>query len=139
MGRFTDLARTATLVLPGGCQCPGTPHEADEWTYRVEASGTELRRARLGATDSAGRVDVALGEDILLAELSLSWNLLDDEGAGVPLTRGAIGRLDVETHNAMIEAIESATTAAVPLPNRSAVRSASGSRANGSPIRTRRR
>lgn len=129
-GRFADATATATLILPGGCQCPGTPHEHDEWVYRTEPTGSDLSRARVEATARDGRVDLVLAQDVLMAALSVSWNLVGKEGEAVPLTRLAISTLDVETRNAMVLAVD--PTAAGATRRRPAALSRNGSPGNGS-------
>lgn len=133
MSRFVDTSVTDRLVLPGGCQCPGTPHAEDEWIYRSEPAGSDLSRARVEATTRDGRVDLVLAQDVLVAALSISWNLVDKGGNPVPLTRLAISQLDVDTRNAMVMAVDKLAS---PFPKGSPVRSRNGSSANGSRLPT---
>jgi hypothetical protein len=135
MSRFADPRRTATLALPGGCQCPGSPHEADEWTYRTELGGSEYARAVAQARRGED-IDEAVFQDALVEAASVSWNLVDDAGP-VPLTLASIKLLDVETRTTIISTLDDALSMTVaPPPNASAARSRNGSRASGYRTRT---
>lgn len=138
-GRFADPRRTATLALPGGCQCPGSPHEADEWVYRTELGDSEIKQAGArAATNEPGDlgINVILMQDLLLEVATVRWNLVDEAGA-VPVTRTALGLLDAATRDAMLVALDEATARTVaPVPNASGARSRNGSRASASRPRT---
>lgn len=121
MGRFADPTRTATLVLPGGCQCPGTPHARDEWEYRLELGESELRSAGVRALigrDAAGEalIDLPLMQDLLIETASVAWNLVGDDGALVPIRPQTLRLLDETTRDAMLEALDE-TQKARPDPN----------------------
>ncbi len=139
MSRFADPRRTATLVLPGGCQCPGSPHADDEWTYRTELGDSEIKQAGArAATNEPGDlgINVILMQDLLLEVASVRWNLVDEAGA-VPLDAKHLRLLDAGTRDAMLTALDEATSRTLsPPPNRSAARSRNGSRASGSQTRT---
>lgn len=116
MGRFADPSRTATLALPGGCQCPGSPHAADEWEYRLELGDSEIKSAGIRALigrDAAGEalIDLALMQDLLLEAASVSWNLVDERGAIVPIRTQTLRLLDQSTRDAMLTALDDATKA----------------------------
>lgn len=116
MGRFADPTRTATLELPGGCQCPGTPHRTDEWEYRVELGDSEVRSAGIRALmgrDAAGEplIDLALMQDLLLETASVGWNLVDERGVLVPIRSQTLRLLDEPTREAMLTALDDATKA----------------------------
>ena len=135
MSRFADPRRTDTLALPGGCQCPGTPHERDEWVYRTELGGSEYARA-VASAKRGDEIDETAFQEVLLEVASVSWNLTGDDGP-VPLTLDAIRLLDVTTRAAIIEALDNAlSTTVAPSPNVSAAPSRNGSRASGSRTRT---
>lgn len=138
MSRFADPSATDVLVLPGGCQCPGSPHDADEWTYRTELGDSEQKRAALAGFDLAtSKVDWIAAQDALIGVAGVSWNLVDEDGEPVPFTLNAIRLLDMATRDAMAEAVDAAVTASQqPLPNASAARSPSSSRASGGRTRT---
>ncbi len=136
MSRFADPRRTATLALPGGCQCPGSPHEDDEWTYRTELGNSEILQAGARAMLPEGGVNVIAMQDVLLEVASVRWNLVDDAGA-VPADAAHFRLLDETTRNAMLAALDEATAKTVaPVPNASGARSPNGSRASASRTRT---
>lgn len=141
MSRFADPSATAVLVLPGGCQCPGSPHEADEWTYRTELGDSEQKRAAIAGFDlDTAKVDWIAAQDKLIEVASVRWNLVDDDGDPVELSVATIRLLDQATRDAMAEAVDAAVTASQkPLPNASAARSPSSSRASGGRTRTARK
>lgn len=141
MSRFADPSATAVLVLPGGCQCPGSPHDADEWVYRTELGDSEQKRAAMaGFTLGSDAVDWIAAQDALIVVAGVRWNLLDDDGDPVPFTLNAVRLLDMATRDAMAEAVDDAVSATQkPLPNASAARSPSSSRASGGRTRTARK
>ncbi len=118
MSRFANVHATARLVLKGGCQCPGTPHDED-W---IEM------RTQLGTADSLA---IAAGSSIdALEVLVVGWNLLDDDGPA-PVDREHLGALFAEVFteiDGFIEKYVSVTS----LPKASAAPSDSGSRASAS-------
>lgn len=133
MSRFADPTATDVLVLPGGCQCPGSPHDADEWVYRTQLGDSEQKRAALAGFElGSDKVDWIAAQDALIIVAGVRWNLLDDGGEPVPFTLNNVRLLDMATRDAMAEAVDEAVTASQkPLPNASAARSRSSSRASG--------
>ena len=89
MSRFASLAKTERWYLPDGCQCPGEPHSEGDWI---------LMRTELGGDDMAALVELNnVGAVTYLAE---DWNLLDDEGKAVELTRDSVGMLFADVFDA---------------------------------------
>ena len=142
MSRFANPAATDTLDLPGGCQCPGTPHDVDRWTYRTElGDGEEQRAGAYGWTVGGGvYFDWEAARDKLIEIASIRWNVLNDAGP-VPLNVGSIKLLDEPTRQAMAKAIDDAQTAyrQAKLPNPSAAPSVTGSPVSGFSNRATRR
>ena len=133
MSRFADPSATDVLELPGGCQCPGSPHDADEWTYRTELGDSEQKRAALAGFElGSEKVDWIAAQDALIVVAGVRWNLVDEDGEPVPFTLNAVRLLDMATRDAMAEAVDKAVSATQkPLPNASAARLPSSSQASG--------
>ena len=126
MSRFADREATGLLTLPGGCQCPGTPHASDWLRLRTELGAEEV--VRLAKADSIG----ALGM------LVVEWNLLDNDGTLAPLDRDHFQALFAENFGPLDEWIETNVRVG-SLPNAPAARSPRSSRASGSPTPIRKK
>lgn len=127
MSRFANPTATGRFVLPGGCQCVGSPHEEDWMDLRTQLGTSDI--IALEGVDTVGQV----------AHLLTGWNLLDDDGTEAPLDHEHIGRLFAESVAPLREWIAE-NVSALPLPNVSGAHSANGSRASASPTpRTRKR
>lgn len=126
MSRFADPNATKRFDI-GTCQCPGTPHESD-WIDLRSSMGTADALAMAEAEDSVG----------ILGLLIRGWNLLDNDGNLAEVNAENIGLLygDVFTD---LDAWINDNVQTATLPNGSAVRSANGSRASGSPTRATRK
>lgn len=138
-GRFADTTATDVLELPGGCQCPGTPHDADRWVYRLELGDAEEKRAGAfgWATTNGSYFDWEAARDKLIEIASVRWNILDEQGDPVPLRVSAIRLLDEATRDAMAEAVDAAQSRfRAPPPNASAAPSPKPSRRSGGRTRT---
>lgn len=123
MSRFANPAATKRLVLDGGCQCPGTPHEEDWMRLRTELGAAEV--VRLAGGDSVAAMEL----------LVVEWNLLDNDGQPAPLDREHFGGLYADNFSALDGWIE-ANVRVSALPNASAARSPKPSEASGSPTPT---
>lgn len=135
MSRFADPAATESLPLPGGCQCPGSPHAEDVWVYRTElGEGEEQRAGAYGwASTNGSYFDWEAARDKLIEIASVRWNVIGSDGAEMPLRVATIRLLDEPTRDAMARAVDTAQSKyRAPLPNASAARSpkrrAAGSR-----------
>lgn len=118
MSRFANPNARDRLVL-GACQCPGTPHDEDWMSLRTE----------LGAEDA---LRIAQGNSIdALEVLVVDWNLLDDDGKVAPVDRDHMARLFSDAFEVLDGWIE-AHVRLTALPNGSAARSRTTSRASGS-------
>lgn len=85
-GRFGG--ENVTVALPGGCQCPGTPHAQDEVYLlpRLTFDGGAAAEAVL--RDGLGKGDLdAIAVPVLHAYLAhqvAGWNLVGPDGKPVP-------------------------------------------------------
>lgn len=121
MSRFAKRTETGRLVLTGGCQCPGKPHDED-WI--------EMRR-QLGGADLIGTsVDVL--ENVIVA-----WNLLDDDGEPAPIDRAHCAALFKDSFE-QVDAWITEHVTLVHLPNPSGGDSLNGSRVPASSVRGKR-
>ncbi len=125
MSRFADVTATERLSL-GACQCPGTPHDEDYLDVRTQ----------LGAEDA---LVLARGNSIdALVVLVVGWNLLDTDGSTATVDREHLSRLFSDTFDVLDGWIEEHVRL-TSLPNASAARSRSSSRASGSRTRARKK
>lgn len=142
MSRFANPVATDSLTLPGGCQCPGTPHESDVWVYRTElGDGEEQRAGAYGWTVGNGTYfDWEAARDKLIEIASVRWNVVNDAGP-VALSVANIKLLDEPTRQAMAKAVDDAQNAYrnSRLPNPPAAPSVTGSLGSGSSNRATRR
>ena len=134
MSRFADPTSTDVISL-GACECPGTPHEADEAVVRYELGASAL--VRVGAAElSAARGDPYAGWRQLVIEATVSWNLLDADGAEAPLTLASVAELNHETLTTLAKGIDDLIQAQGALPNASGAPSPASPRGSASPTRT---
>lgn len=81
-GRFGGA--NITVALPGGCQCPGTPHEQDEvyllprLTFDGGAAAEDVIRAGLGKGD-VDAIAVPITHAYLTHQVA-GWNLVGPDG-----------------------------------------------------------
>lgn len=122
MSRFADVKATERVEL-GPCQCPGTPHGVDYLDVRTQLGAEDaVALAKLyGTDDSIGALEILVS----------GWNLLDIDGSEAPVTRENLGRLFTDTFDVLEGWIEKHVRL-TSLPNASAARSRSSSRASGS-------
>jgi hypothetical protein len=136
MSRFANPSASDVLELPGGCQCPGKPHDADRWVYRTElGEGEEKRAGAYGwASTNGSYFDWEAARDKLIEIASIRWNLVDEQNDPVPCRVATVRLLDEDTRDAMAKAVDDAVARfrAESPPNASAVRSPKRSRVNGS-------
>lgn len=87
-GRFGGA--NVTVALPGGCQCPGSPHETDEVYLLPKLSfdggyaADEALRKGLGTGDPD-----AVSKPLVRAYLEhqvAGWNLVGEDGMGLPFS-----------------------------------------------------
>lgn len=112
MSRLIDR-NAVTVQELGPCECPGTPHESD--TIRI--------RQRLSYADQLYIAD-AYGQGAtegLWALFNLrvaGWNLVDEKGKPMPLSRATWQNLDEPTLDRIMELIDEARdTTGEDLPN----------------------
>lgn len=113
MGRFAEPT-LERLVLPGGCQCPGTPHAEDEVWIRRRLGASALARVGRAALEGAVQMDPFADRRRLALEAIVRWNvvwrnpLLADvpEGAPIPDELHGIEEIvPVPVNEAAIEAM----------------------------------
>lgn len=135
------------VVLPGGCQCPETPHPAGDIVYLLPrlsfdgglAAGAAIREA---PTSASGGIDAdLLAEALVRAYLDhqvVGWNLTDADGQPVPFSP-ALLRSDytsaVEVGNAADDLYTEALLA--PLQGAASTSSPRGAKAASTSPRTR--
>lgn len=135
MSRFADPTATASIDL-GACQCPGTPHEADEAVVRWQISGSALARIGRAQLDSAVRGDPLAAYRQTVLETVVSWNLLTEKGDPAPIVESTVGELDVDTLRTIAEQADALITGKGELPNASGAPSPASPRGSASPTRT---
>jgi hypothetical protein len=163
--RFADPKAVDRIVLPGGCRCPGSPHDEDWARFRTQLGDGE--KASIG-TAGWGRslgayFDWNAAKTALVAYATIEWNLVglpDAKGrqATLPITFDVVNLLDGGARDAIATAINKADRTwqglppddddddeegdkpepEDPLPNESGGRSPSSSRATASATPTTR-
>lgn len=139
MSRLADVAKAERFPLPGPCQCAGAVHPDGDWI---------LVRTELGIDDASAVLELSPAE--ALADLALEWNLLDDDGRAIELTRDNVGKLftddiaaffslEGEGDKAQLTGWFSEHVRLVTAPNASGGRSGTGTPATALPNRAARR
>jgi hypothetical protein len=110
-------------VLPGGCRCPGSPHDEDWARFRTQLGDGE--KASIG-TAGWGRslgayFDWNAAKTALVAYATIEWNLVglpDAKGrqATLSITFDAVNLLDGGARDAIAKAINDADRAWQGLP-----------------------
>lgn len=132
MTRFVDSTATRTISV-GPCECPGTPHEADEAVIRERLGYGPLLYIGVAPTNEESVMR-------LVTQALLSWNFLGADGKPVPVTRESIEALDANTAGIISEAVNAVVSeTSPPLPNASGAASAATSAGSASPIPMNRR
>jgi hypothetical protein len=121
--RFADPKALDRIVLPGGCRCPGSPHDEDWARFRTQLGDGE--KASIG-TAGWGRslgayFDWNAAKTALVAYATIDWNLVglpDAKGrqATLPITFDAVNLLDGGARDAIAKAINDADRAWQGLP-----------------------
>lgn len=148
MTRFADPAATRLVEIPGGCQCPGTPHEKDEAVFRYQIGASAL--ARIGRAELQGAValDPMAAYRQTVLETVESWNLVwldpgsrngSRRSVPVPITPTNVAEMDVDTLKFLAETADGLIANEGSLPNESGAPSAASSRESASPHRKRSR
>lgn len=76
------------------CECPGTPHPNGDTVTFPKTLPFEMLARVIGAIyDSDHQPNIRNAWDIYLFEAPVSWNLLDEEGDPVPLSREGLEAL----------------------------------------------
>lgn len=138
MSRFADPAATRELDL-GPCQCPGTPHDRDNVTYRYEFGDGELESiGSAGVDPDGGPYDYGKANDRMLALAVVSWNLVtgqtlpDGRPVPVAINSRTMSLLDHETRDAISIAVDRAKREA-EIPKPPTAPSQDSSQESGSP------
>jgi len=91
VGRFAHPNRTQEYTLPGGCTCPGQPHERDWAKGLVGISASAKARIGRAEIEGAVRLDPLAAHRQTVLEGITEWNLLwPDPSADDPETAAAI-------------------------------------------------
>ncbi|MFZ9979545.1 MAG: hypothetical protein ACO3HN_06335 [Opitutales bacterium] len=125
MSRFIDRTATVRYVLPGGCQCPGTPHTEDWIDFRSEIGIADI----VAASQTNG--DALAGLERVISD----WNLLLPSGDAAPVSRATIGDLFGENFEEMGAWIAEHIKARPTIPNGFGAHSVNGTRASASRVR----
>lgn len=125
MSRFIDRTATVRYVLPGGCQCPGTPHTEDWIDFRSEIGIADVIAAGQANGDALAGLERVISD----------WNLLLPSGDVAAVSRETIGDLFGENFEDMGAWIGEHIKARPALPNGSGAHSANGSRVSASRAR----
>ncbi|MHB8459109.1 MAG: hypothetical protein ACYDAK_05345 [Candidatus Limnocylindrales bacterium] len=149
LSRFADPTAVRTVTLPGGCRCPGTPHDADTATIRTELGSGEMNRGRTFGWQSSGMTyyDWEAANDWFIAYATTGWNLERADAKGhnepVPITRQMATLLDEETRQFLMIEINGGPEKPTPQsdapPNGSGRSSRGSSPASASRTRTTRK
>ena len=132
MTRFVDSNATRTIPV-GPCDCPGTPHEADEAVIRERLGYGSLLHIGSAPTEEEAKV-------LLLMQALVSWNFLGADGKPVPVARESIEALEAATARTISEAVDDVVSEmSAALPNASGAASAATSAGSASPIPVNRR
>lgn len=152
-GRFANPNRTVDFTFPGGCRCPGAPHDADVAKVRVLIGASAKARIGRAELEGAVRLDPLAAYRQVVLEGVREWNLLwpnpaveetaegendkEAEPVLVPINEGTIELLgdDLVPLAEFIDNIWSGG----PDPNGSGAPSRGSSRGSASRIRTRTR
>ena len=133
MSRFADADAEHAVDLPGDCQCPGAPHAADTVWVKGDFSSREIADIqRVTAKASEGPDDNATLAPVLLPYVR-RWNLLDRNGAEVPVTVATLELLRPPDFGALIEGIAEVVSRSSAVPNRSGGPSAESPLGTASP------
>jgi hypothetical protein len=160
--RFANPERTDVLPL-GPCQCPGSPHEQDEYVHRLELGAGEEQRAGDAGWAEGGYATFssAAAQNKLIEIAGKSWNLVDGEcdcpknghrgpvhpdGEPVPLTAYTASLLDEDTRRLITTRLDEVTAGGNgkdppdgKAPNASGARSGRSTRASASRTRMTRK
>ena len=148
MSRAADPFATTTGTLPGGCQCPGAPHEADTAVIRWSLGASALARIGRAELDGAVNLDPMAGYRQTVVETIESWNLLwlapaedgkERKPVPIPITPATVAELDVDTLKFLAETADGLIQNAGTLPNDSGAPSAESPRESASPTPTKTR
>lgn len=149
IGRFADPTATATIDFPGGCRCPGTPHELDQAVIRIDLGDGEAKAVMVAGLNATGMeyLDWEAANDYAIARFTVSWNLLmefkNDKGkteiVPVPISTRMASLMDEPSRQALLTAFNDwRERQGVALPKASGGRSRGSSQAKGSRTRTTR-
>jgi hypothetical protein len=147
MSRFANLEATRRWAFPGGCKCPGEPHEGGDWIrFRVELGAEDT--TVLEAISTTHESDSARAVP-LVAFLARAWNLRDHtsgcatrepdepsdcdcEGVDAEVTRENIARIFADGLDQLGDWLDE-NVRMVTVPNGSGGRSGTGTPATARP------
>lgn len=123
------------------CACPGTPHpDGDTVTYAARLDFDASARALGALFDGDGTPSAQKAFHIYLHNGPITWNLLDEDGSPVPLTREALDGLPFADQYEIADYGDTlyAGTVLSPLVRRTSASSATGPTTSTSPRRSKR-
>ena len=147
MTRFADPLATRTVEI-GECQCPGTPHDHDEATFRYQLGASAMARIGRAELEGAVRLDPMAAYRQTVIETIESWNLLwlDPSSSNgsrkpipVPIIEATVAEMDVTTLKFLAETADGLIENEGALPNASGALSAASSPESASPTPRRTR
>jgi hypothetical protein len=137
MSRFADP--TAVDSFDVACPCPGTPHEQDTITYRLELGAGEVDSAgtfgwqRGLAMAGTAYYDAAAAMSMLIRICVVRWTFVDAQGAPLDVTVRSADLLPEAIREALREKVNAAQAwENTPVPKASGEDSPSGTRAKAS-------
>ncbi len=144
---YADPDATETIELPGGCPCPGRPHERESAVIRTQlGAGERASIAVAGWSRARGDFyDWEAAKSELVATAVVSWTYLrpgsDDEPVPLPIDWVTVHRrLPGPAREALAKAINAAHAgvleAEASLPNASGAPSRGSTRGSASRTRT---
>ncbi len=133
MSRLADPSAEREVALPGACQCPGSPHDADRVWVRGDFSSRDVAALQRATALAVERPDDNATLVPALFPHVRRWNLLDDRGAALELTPDALESLRPADLEAVISGIAEAVRRADQVPNPSGAPSAESPLGSASP------
>lgn len=111
MSHLVDRNKVKVVEL-GPCECPGKPHDTDSVRIRETLSYADMLHL---ADSSAQGTTEALWA--LFNMRVASWNLVDEKGKSLPLSRAVWQNLSQQTASTIQEAISEIDDESTELPN----------------------
>ena len=123
------------------CRCPGSPHvKGDTVTFHERLPFHANVAAVAAIFNGDGEANVTKAWEVYLHEGPAAWNLIDEDGSPIPLTREALDALPFEDQWEIADRADDVYqgTVLAPLVQRMKASSATTSTEDSSPRRTTR-